>query len=79
MSISEGYLIPNNPYIALEDLNFDWSVKDIEKFDALWREGKPLQEIAKILKRPQDEIAVIILDRARKGKIAKRKFGIFGG
>ena len=78
MSISEGYLIPINPYIALEDLNFDWALKDIQKFDHLWNEGKSLQEIARILKRPQDEIVVIILDRARKGKIQKRKNGIFG-
>lgn len=70
--------IPANPYIVLEDLNMDWDKEDVKKFDYLWKEGRSIQEIAKRFKRQQDEIAVIILDRSRKGKISKRKNGILG-
>lgn len=72
-------IIPEAPcYIALSDLNFDWDHSEVIKFENLWNKGLSLQEIAFKLKRNQDEIAVIILDRARKGKIKKRKNGIFG-
>ena len=69
--------IPANPYIALADLNMDWEQKDVEKFDFLWKSDLSMKEIAKRLKKSHDEVAVIILDRARKGKIKPRKNGIW--
>ncbi|OIJ12684.1 hypothetical protein BKP37_12850 [Anaerobacillus alkalilacustris] len=70
-------IIPFNPYIALSDVNMDWEHKDVEKFETLWKEGISLKEIARKLKRTHDEVGVIIMDRARKGKIKPRKNGIW--
>jgi hypothetical protein len=65
-------------YIAHEDSNLDWKPKELEKFETLWNAGVSIQNIAKKLKRTQMEIGLIILDRADKGFIKKRKGGLYG-
>jgi len=66
-------------YIALEGLNFFWCERtEIPVVERLWREGAPIWEIADKVKRDVDEVAILIMDRVRKGFIRPRPGGVFG-
>ncbi|GAA0491085.1 hypothetical protein GCM10008986_16430 [Salinibacillus aidingensis] len=65
-------------YIAHDERNLDWWPDELERFRNLWNEGKSIFEMARLLKRPQVEIAIIILDQAEEGFIEQREGGIFG-
>jgi len=64
-------------YIACENLDFVWDAKDVFEFDRLWRilkdEGKNsyeiIQELSKHFERDVDEVAILAMDRARRGRI----------
>lgn len=71
--------IKNTFYVDLEHLNLVWeSEAEIIEFDRLWDEGISGPILAKRFKRTLDEIAVHAMDRKSKGKIKKRKNGIWG-
>lgn len=63
-------------YIALEELDFIWDVDEVTMFRQLWREGASINELEEKLDRSQDDIAALILDQARKGKIQQRPMGL---
>jgi len=65
-------------YIALEDMNFFWCAKEVKHIAALWESGTSIKTIAQTFQREADELAVLIMDLARKGKISKREGGVFG-
>ena len=65
-------------YIALEDLNFAWLEEEIVTVIQMWREGRPIWDIADALKRPQEEVIVLLIDLGMKGGIRKRTGGVFG-
>lgn len=65
-------------YIALDDMNLDWMPADVKLFDQLWKEGVPVKEIARKLKRPAKEVVILLYDRASKGKVKPRKGGLEG-
>jgi len=65
-------------YIALDDLNLDWKRGQVDAFDQLWIEGYSLEYISGKLKREVDEVALLLMDRCRKGYVEKRKTGIEG-
>lgn len=44
----------------------------------MYKAGKNIFEICERLRRPQIEVAVMIMDQADKGKLKPRKTGIFG-
>jgi hypothetical protein len=67
-----------NIYIALEELNFIWDEHRLEDFIYLWDEGQPLINISKYFKRDVDEVLVLVIDLARKGRITPRKGGLMG-
>lgn len=67
-----------NLYLACEDLNFSWDERNVLEFDRLWSEGKGLFEIAEIFNRDPDEVAILVIDRARQGIIKPRKGGLWG-
>lgn len=58
-------------YIALEDLDFIWDERDVYKVEALWKDGTSIWAIAEKMNRDPDEIAVLIMDLARKEKVSK--------
>lgn len=64
-------------YIACEDLDFVWSLSELRKFREMWNEGYSIVDIADELDRPQEEVAILILDQSNKGNIQPRKNGIF--
>ncbi|MDQ0876784.1 hypothetical protein QFZ77_005443 [Paenibacillus sp. V4I3] len=65
-------------YIACEDVNMIWDERDVLAFDSMWNEGLSIEDIAKSFDRDADEIALLIMDRARRGLIKNRPNGVFG-
>ena len=76
---------PKNELVTiLDDLDFSWYQSEIEYAAHLYNQGTPIDTMAAIL-RPTDkiedantEIALLIIDMARKDVITPRKSGIFG-
>ena len=65
-------------YIALSELDFSWYPGEVERVKKLWAYGLHIADIAERLERDIDEVAVLIMDLARKNKIRRRKNGILG-
>jgi len=65
-------------YIALSELDFSWYPGEVEKIKKLWAYGLHIAKIAEMLERDVDEVAVLIMDLARKNKIRRRKNGVLG-
>lgn len=65
-------------YIACEDLDFIWREQDVAKVERLWREGYDIRFIANAVRRKVDEVAILIMDRARCGVLKLRPTGVFG-
>jgi len=66
-------------YIAFEAFDFSWYKKEVERVIRYWKYGLSLAEIGKRINRDLDEIAILLMDLGRKGKIKPRKNGIWGG
>lgn len=68
-------------YIAfLEDEEFDLSFKRSVKNRVveLWKEGHSSECMAREIKRDEDEVAVLLIDLARRGEVMKRRNGVRG-
>jgi len=65
-------------YIALEELDFIWDQEDVKAFETMWDLGWDCGRIAAELGRDPDEVAILVIDRARAGKIERRPGGWFG-
>lgn len=65
-------------HIACEEMNFVWKGGHLFEFRKMWAEGKDIRTIAKHFRRKNEEVAILIMDQARAGKIKKRPGGIFG-
>jgi hypothetical protein len=65
-------------YMLFEDIDFYWDERDVLQFDRIWNEGYSLEDIAAYFRRHEDEIALLVIDRARKGYIQPRSTGIKG-
>ena len=68
----------NNYYIACEELNFTWNEKQIEDAIYYWNKGYHIDYISDRVERNIDEVAILIMDLRRKGKIKERIGGVFG-
>jgi len=68
----------NELVIVLEDLDFSWFPHEIEKVKRFWAFGWHIADIAKQVKRDQDEVAILIIHLARRNKIGRRRGGVFG-
>jgi len=53
-------------WIPLDDMDFLWDLQDVQKVREALKEKLHISKIAKIVKRPQDEVAVLIMDLGRK-------------
>lgn len=58
-------------YIACEEVNFIWTISEVQEFDRLWREELivDVRELSKRLERPLHDVAFLIWDRANSGYI----------
>lgn len=65
-------------YVACEDMDFVWSRTEVFQFDQAWKRGESITEIADSLDRDCDEVALLAIDRGRKGHIKARPGGVFG-
>lgn len=64
-------------YLVLEHSDFFWLGREIQKFEKLWNDDYSVHQISKVFKRALDEIVILIIDRARKGYIQPRKYGVY--
>lgn len=55
--------------LILEDARFIWSINELERFRILWEQKEGIEEIAKQLNETPDNIVLLIIDQAQKGKI----------
>lgn len=71
---------PENYTALLEHskINFIWDESEILMFETLWKQGASLQDICKKLKKHHLNVALLILDRKRKGHIEIREGGLKG-
>lgn len=65
-------------YFALDYCNLDWKQNQLVLVEELWKRGTPLDEIARLVRRPPREVFVLIFDRIDQGYIEQRKGSIFG-
>lgn len=68
----------NKIYIACEDYDFIWDISEVELVRQLWREGMPIDQMSKTLKRHINEIFILMLDQAELGYIRQRKNVLLG-
>lgn len=69
----------NHLYLALEGLDFVWSLAEVSEFRQMWRKGFSIYEIAEYFQREDvDEVALLVMCQMRKGRIRQRKGGLFG-
>jgi hypothetical protein len=59
-------------------MNFVWDEREVLEFDHMWNEGLSIPDIARAFGRDPDEVAVLTIDRARRGHISKRAGGALG-
>lgn len=60
-------------YIACEDMDFTWRQEELRRFEKMWIQSMPIEEIATELNRDVDEVAVLVIDFGRQGKIQEGK------
>lgn len=65
--------------IILEDLNFYWKEKDIEKVLKAWEDNMPVPLIAREVRRNIDETFLLLMHLTREGKLKKRAGYFWGG
>ena len=65
-------------YIACSDMDLDWDIQEVQEVEEMWNKGIPLEMIASSFGRDLDEVAILIMDRARQGRLSKRKYGALG-
>ena len=56
-------------WIPLDDMDFLWNLRDVQKVIDAYRNKIHIAQISKIVKRPQDEVAILIMDLGRKEMI----------
>lgn len=66
-------------YVACMDMDFSWTDVEVQRVTAWWRNGLPLPEMADRLDRDCDEVAILVMDLRRRGRIEKRDGGVWGG
>lgn len=60
-------------YIALDDgFDFSWRMEDVAWVKEWYRQGSGIKRIASRLNRDPDEVAVLIMDLARKGELGEK-------
>lgn len=72
-----GALFTNGyPYVALEagpSFNFRWEPAQVRRMIRLWDAGVPIYHMAELLSRDPDEVAVLVIDLARRSIIGERR------
>ena len=61
------------PHVILIDAKFIWSQEEVEDFRSMWECGLSLFEIAEQMNEDPDDIALLVIDQAKKRKIGGQK------
>lgn len=56
-------------YIALDDLDYFWTERQVQKMIVMYNKKMHISDIAKRIRRPQVECALLIIDLGRRGII----------
>ena len=75
--------------IVLDDLDFSWTIEEVEEVKKLWKDGVGIVDIAQQVRKKTpdfyrkeqdsiDETALLIMHLGRKRQVKPRKGGIFG-
>ena len=59
------------PVLILENAKWIWSEEEIKIFRDLWEWSNDVKKIAKVMKEDPDDIALLVIDQAQKGKIKR--------
>ncbi|AOM13830.1 hypothetical protein [Bacillus thuringiensis] len=65
-----------NLYIALEEMDMFWDEDEVWRVKEAWNNNESIFAISEKLQRDPDEVALLIMDLARKGAIEKRALGL---
>ncbi|MBG9615915.1 hypothetical protein ABE15_22780 [Bacillus cereus] len=65
-----------NLYIALEELDMLWDEDEVVQVKEAWNNNESVFTIGEKMQRDPDEVALLIMDLARKGAIGKRALGL---
>lgn len=65
-------------YIACQDWNFAWLKSEVARVKLSWKAGRPIWEIAAQVRRPQEEVVILILDLIVRRELENRPGGVFG-
>ncbi|MFQ6341046.1 helix-turn-helix domain-containing protein [Bacillus sp. AF62] len=65
-----------NLYIALEELDMLWDEDEVVQVKEAWNNNESVFAIGEKMQRDPDEVALLIMDLARKGAIGKRVLGL---
>lgn len=57
------------PHVILIDAKFIWSQEEVEDFRSMWECGLSVFEIAEQMNEDPDNIALLVIDQAKKRKI----------
>ncbi|MHB8280772.1 MAG: hypothetical protein ACYDIA_24480 [Candidatus Humimicrobiaceae bacterium] len=68
-------LRPKEQYIALDELDFSWGIPEKGAVIHMWEQGISLADISKEVRRDPDEVALLLMDLARKDVIKRRSEG----
>ncbi|MBG9938524.1 MULTISPECIES: helix-turn-helix domain containing protein [Bacillus] len=63
-------------YIALEELDMFWDEDDVWRVQEAWNNNESVFAIGQRIERDPDEVALLLMDLARKGRIEKRVIGL---
>ncbi|MTI83464.1 MAG: hypothetical protein FH756_06050 [Firmicutes bacterium] len=64
--------------VILEDLDFAWRPSEQSRAVVMWNDGTNIPNMARELKRQQDEVLMLVVHLARRGKIESRQGGLLG-
>ena len=62
-------MMSSNGFIVLADLNYYWTNGEAKRVINGYKSGKKIIELSTIVRRPIEEIALLLIDLGKKGKI----------
>ncbi|WP_156060324.1 hypothetical protein [Bacillus altitudinis] len=62
--------------IILEYVNFEWTIVGLKRFLDYWYEGRSLSEMARLFRRPEEEVLILMIDFSKRLKIKERPNGV---
>ena len=65
-------------YTALLSLDFTWTRVELKDVMRLWNSGAHIGEIAEVVGRDGDEVALLIMDLVRNDRLKPREGGVYG-